>query len=171
LFFFTIGSSVTLIASIFFTSGPLIIIKIVEVVLLSIAVIIKSSEVFKKLSCKEMVKTQSEFPIPYLFTILNVFLLAEVCGYMNQYNPSNKAFNDTYAAIEGVRFFYMTYMCSLVTNKKTTSKLEYWYYTAIIIVVVCCDVYIIVLKIREYGTMLDSMSDTGEDNLISYLNN
>jgi hypothetical protein len=34
-------------------------IKIVEVALLSTAVLIKSFEAYKKLTCKEMVKTQS----------------------------------------------------------------------------------------------------------------
>jgi hypothetical protein len=38
------------------------------------------------------------------------------------------------------------------------------------VVVVLCDVYIIVLKIRNYGSMLDSMNDQISDNLISYLN-
>jgi hypothetical protein len=89
---------------------------------------------------------------------------------MNQYNANNKTVNVQYAIIESFRFFFMTYMCSLITNKKTTSKLEYWYYTCIIVVVVCCDVYIIVLKIRSYGNMLDSMNDQISDNLISYLN-
>ncbi len=49
----------------------------------------------------------------------------------------------------------MTYMYSLVTNKKTTSKLEYWWYTAIIFIVVCCNVYVIFLDIRGFNTALD----------------
>lgn len=93
-----------------------------------------------------------------------------VCVYLNEYNSSNSAFNIQFAIIESFRFLFMTFMCSLITNKKTTSKCEYWWYSIIIIIVVCFDIYDIVLKIKSYGTMLDDMGDQQTDNLIGYIN-
>lgn len=52
LFFFTIGGAVTLIITLFFTGQSLMIVKEIEIALLSTAVVIKTFEVLKILNVK-----------------------------------------------------------------------------------------------------------------------
>ena len=105
---------------------------LIPLVLVSIALLIKSVLVCKKVSLRVVWQMQLEFISPYVLTVINMILTFQI-GVSFNYNAQSREFFEnfqpdlnTYFVLEGVQYLFVTVLCSLIMNRKTTSRREFY---------------------------------------------
>lgn len=95
---------------------------IVPIVLAGAAFILKMVLVVRKITLKEFYHMQIDFISPYTLTIINVVLVAQLGKTLNS-NSDTSVSKGPYFIIQGLSYLVVTMVCSLIMNRKTTSKM------------------------------------------------
>ena len=104
---------------------------------------------------------QLGFLIPYILTIINIILLVEA----GQSLVANSLFNQTapnfmeFVGFYSGQYMLVTLTCSLVMNKKTTSKMEYYLLIVNIILQAAANLYLTIFYIQTINGGLDDVED------------
>lgn len=107
---------------------------LVPLVLVGVAFIIKMALMYKKVTWRTFWQMQLEFISPYVLTIINVILTFQIGISFNYNAQSKELFNNfqpdmnTYFVLEGVQYLMVTVLCSLIMNRKSTSRKEFYFF-------------------------------------------
>lgn len=108
---------------------------------------------------------QLGFLIPYVLTIINIILLVEA----GQSLVENSLFNKTapnfmeFVGFYSGQYMLVTLTCSLVMNKKTTSKMEYYLLIVNIILQAAANLYLTIFYIQTINGGLDDLEDQNKE--------
>lgn len=93
--------------------------------LMIVALLVKSISIWGKISLKDLWEMQIGFVIPYILTVINIILLINAgtsissITIISQGMPNLMSFMWVYSA----EYVIVTLVCSLVMNRKTTTKM------------------------------------------------
>ena len=107
---------------------------LIPLILVSIALLIKLTLLYSKVTLRTFWQMQLEFISPYVLTVINMILTFQIGVSFNYNAQSREFFEDfqpnlnTYFVLEGVQYMLVTVLCSLIMNRKSTSRKEFYFF-------------------------------------------
>ena len=107
---------------------------LIPLILVSIALLIKLTLLYRKVTLRTFWQMQLEFVSPYVLTVINMILTFQIGVSFNYNAQSREFFEDfqpnlnTYFVLEGVQYMLVTVLCSLIMNRKSTSRKEFYFF-------------------------------------------
>ena len=136
---------------------------LIPLILVSIALLIKLTLLYSKVTLRTFWQMQLEFISPYVLTVINMILTFQIGVSFNYNAQSREFFEDfqpnlnTYFVLEGVQYMLVTVLCSLIMNRKSTSRKEFYFFLLNIILQAVGSLLMTIFYIQNIKDASDSI--------------
>jgi len=115
---------------------------------------------------------QLDFSSPYILTAINMVLLLESCYAMESFYQFNQIIPDmtSYTVVNSLQLLFGTLICSLVMNKKTTTKMEYYMILINIAMQAISNLYGTITTIQTINSFIDILTADNEQLMLQVIN-
>lgn len=141
--------------------------------LLIVSFLVKMILLRKKINCQIFWRMQLDFVSPYVLTIINMVLLLESCYAMESFYMFNQIIPDmtSYTVVNSLQLLLGTLICSLVMNKRTTTKMEYYMILINIAMQAISNLYITITTIQLINSFIDELRDNNQSLMLKVIAN